>query len=102
MEKERSQAQRLHDALCAGAATGDYTAARAVYDELAADVRTKKKSERISLLLRFGGRETKKLNPFFELMSLCLTNVKAGLPLDRLDFATWLALGGRYLAERAS
>ena len=96
MERERSQAKRLHEALLAGAATGDYTAARAAYEEAAADVRTKKKCERISLLLRFAGRETKKVNPFFEVMSLCLTNVKAGLPLDRLDFATWLALGGRY------
>jgi hypothetical protein len=97
MEEERSQAQRLDDALRAGAATGDYTTAHVVYEEVAADVRTKRKSERISLLLRFGGRETRKLNPFFEIMSLCLTNVKAGLPLDRLDFATWLALGGRHL-----
>jgi len=97
MEKERSQAQQLYDALCTGAATGDHAAARAVYEELAARVRTEKKAERISLLLRFGGRETGKLNPFLESMSLCLTNVKAGLPLERLDFATWLALGGRYL-----
>ncbi|NUQ61383.1 MAG: hypothetical protein HUU20_02775 [Pirellulales bacterium] len=97
METERSQAQRLHEALSAAATTGDDTAARAAYLEMAADVRTKRKAEKVSLLLRFGGRETKKLDPFLELMSLCLTNVKAGLPLERLDFATWLALGGRYL-----
>jgi len=97
MEQERSQAQRLHDALCAGAKTGNHTAAWAVYAEVAADVRMHRRSERISLILRFGGREMKRLHPFFESMSLCLANVKAGLPLDRLDFATWLALGGRYL-----
>lgn len=104
METERSQAEELFKALCEAGATSSpelqaeaYARARTIYERMSRDCVFYNKAEHVSDLLQRGISETGKANPFLRCMAVSLANVKAGLPLDRLDFATWLALGGRFL-----
>jgi len=89
---EREQAEMLRDALI----KADYDTARTLFAEMVGDVRDYDKAQKAQAMAarsqRSGSGE-----PFFRGLARCLTNVKDGLPIERLDFATWLGLGGRFL-----
>jgi hypothetical protein len=97
MRHQRQRAHALFDAIAAG----DQAGARERYAAILADLREEQESvlflETEERMLRFGQQ-----TPQEAATARALAELAAGLPLEELDFATWLALGGQFLLMGAS
>lgn len=91
MRHQRARALGLFDALAAG----NVADARERFAAIVADLRDGQESalflESEERMLRF-----KKETPEETTVARALAAVASGLPLEQLDFATWLALGGQF------
>jgi len=92
MAKERQYAQDLLDALT----HGEYARAEEIYGEIVQYVRREAKAEEAAQE-EIMARTLKVLSEDYRYVSDALGKVKGGLPLARLDFGTWVILGGMYV-----
>lgn len=97
MRHQRSRAKVLLDALAAGR-TGD---ARDRYADILTDLREGQESalylESEERLIRLGQGTMQEA-----IVGRAIAELASGLPLEKLDFATWLALGGQFLTIGAT
>ena len=92
MTKERQYAQDLLDSV----KDGNHAEAKRIYNDIVAYVRREGKAEEAAHD-EIMSRKLKVLSEDYRFVSDCLGKVKNGLPLEQLDFGTWLLLGGMYV-----
>jgi hypothetical protein len=91
MIKERQHAQNLLDSLI----DRGYAEAEGIYSNIVVYVRREGKAEEAAQE-EIMARKFRVLSEDYRYISDSLGKVKRGLPLEQLDFGTWLILGGMY------
>ena len=92
MARERQYAEDLLDALI----HGKYAEAEDIYDNISIYVRRERKAEEAAQE-EIMARKFKVLSEDYRYISDALGKVKRGLPLEQLDFGTWVILGGMHV-----
>lgn len=92
MQKERQYAQDLLDALI----QGKRDIAKEIYSDIISYVRHEAKADEAAQE-EVAARKFKVLLGDYRYISDAFGKVKAGLPLEQLDFGTWVILGGMYV-----